>query len=95
MPTTKETMQDLIKTLLNGLVATQKQIGETVLGKGEGKGLDAGLAQKMETLAASIKTLEETVKRLDEKMTKLGENVEKERGEKSGSSSGGAATRVR
>lgn len=70
---------DEVKTLLNGLVATQKQIGETVLGKGEGKGLDAGLAQKMETLAASIKTLEETVKKLDDKLTKLGENVEKVR----------------
>lgn len=74
----KKELED-VKTLLNSLVATQKQIGDTVLGKGEGKGLDAGLAQKMETLAASIKTLEETVKKLDDKMTKLGENVEKVR----------------
>jgi chaperonin cofactor prefoldin len=77
-PDVKKELED-VKTLLNGLIATQKQIGETVLGKGEGKGLDAGLAQKMETLAASIKTLEETVKKLDDKMTKLGENVEKVR----------------
>ena len=77
-PDVKKELEE-VKTLLNGLVTTQKQIGETVLGKGEGKGLDAGLAQKMETLSANIKTLEETVKKLDEKMTKLGENVERVR----------------
>ena len=68
-----------VKALLEGMNAKQKQLGDAVLGKGEGKDLDAGVVKKLDDLATSIKTLDETVKKLEEKVTKLGDNLEKVR----------------
>ena len=70
---------EAVKALLEGMNAKQKLLGDAVLGKGEGKDLDAGVVKKLDDLAASIKTLDETVKKLEDKMTKLGENLEKVR----------------
>ena len=68
-----------VRTMLETLTAKQKQLGDAVLGKGEGMGAEAGLAKKIDDLGTTLKTLDESVKKLDEKMTKLGESVEKSR----------------
>ncbi|MFO0936408.1 MAG: hypothetical protein U0798_07860 [Gemmataceae bacterium] len=68
---------DSVKALLETMNAKQKQLGDAVLGKGEGKDQDAGALKKLDDLAASIKTLDETVKKLEEKMAKFGDNIEK------------------
>jgi uncharacterized protein YoxC len=68
-----------VRTMLESLTAKQKQLGDAVLGKGEGLGADAGLAKKIDDLSATLKTLDEAVKKLDDKMTKLGDSVEKTR----------------
>jgi uncharacterized protein YoxC len=78
-PTDLKKEVEAVRAMLETLTAKQKQLGDAVLGKGEGFGAEAGLAKKIDDLSTTLKTLDEAVKKLDDKMTKLGESVEKNR----------------